>query len=542
MSVKDTICSAPLRPTSNPQTQGFPTFIDLTTVEDPPTMPPTQSHHASAPQKIHHHGPSMADLVPVQGEHITAHFKRCSLHDHERMRRCSGRVRKGGKCAHKAIGPSVPGMMPTCKVHSDQAKISTWCRATLPCGFECRRVFEWQPYGFQLCPEHCNLEKSCYFLKIPTELRLRIYQYLLPASTIRTKLLYWMHNKVTDDERLYTNILLVNRQIHDESVGILYGTRLFELEFDGRMLSMCKLLSEPSQNGFSNYTTGRHALQDYQMQMMLLEQQSKRRVQTSTGAWSAGPVEPIWLPPISQRHFNLIQSFRIKILFAFPAHMGSTVEDQKAVELKLYDYTDHLHRLVGRLRLIEKPILRLEVAINFGQSPFLDRGTAFSSAQILLRPFQRLRNITKPLVPRIMMTDHNNIDVELLPTSNTLAADKNFIKYVESWFWDLSSDEWIVEDPPLFDAYWKLKKLIFNIKEHCLNQPKIEEFADLLHAARVVREDDNLPQFREIWDRVVNIWFDYLSYEKQFQSGVSSSIDAIYGVVSNGSRQSHTLE
>ena len=262
----------------------------------------------------------------------------------------------------------------------------------------------------------------------------------------------------------------------------------------------------------------------------------------SLAALTRGPVEPIWLPPISHRHFNLIQSFRIQIIFAFPAQSGSAAEGKKAVESKLYDYTDYLYTLIGRFCFMEKPIVRLEVAIRFELNPYLTRETAFSSAQVLLRPFRRLRNITKPVVSSITMTDPNNFDVELLPTLNTLAADKSFAEYVESWFRDLSIDESTIEDPPAFDAYWQLKKLLSDIEQHCLNQSKLEEFADLLQAARVVREDDNLPQFREIWDRVVNVWLDYLSSEKQFQSGVESSIDAIYGVVTNSSGRGRTLE
>jgi hypothetical protein len=510
---------------------------------------------ANTPQTLYCRGFSMANHAPIQCEQLSAHFKTCPLHDHERMTKCPGRLRKGGSCTNKAVGPPVPRMMPTCKVHRDQMKLLTWCRAPLPCGFECRRIYEWKPYGFQLCPEHCDSEKICYFLKTPTEIRLRIYQYLLPGRDIPARHA-WFHHHEGDGERLFRNILLVNHQIHEEAIGVLYGNRLFNIEFDGHSWRMCNLPPESAQYPYPGI--GNHALPDYQMQLMLLEQQNKKRLMMARGvsynysssgqsvhagsssSSATGPVEPVWAPPISQRHFNLIQSFRIQIVFAFPGQPRSS--DEKPVESKLYEYTDHLHSLIGRLRLLQKPIVCLEVAIKFENIPFLEKKTAFSSAQILLRPFRRLRNVTRPGVSSIEMTDANNLQIELLPTWNLNEVDRNFAEYVEYWFRDLSSDESRIEDPPIFDAYWELKKLLGSINQHCYNQPKLDEFVDLLHAARIVREDDNLPQFREIWDRVVNVWFDYLNYEKEFQSSVALSIDAIYGTISNDSGKGRAWE
>jgi hypothetical protein len=530
----------------------------------------------------------MANELATRDDHVrlTTHLQTCSLHDYDRMSKCSGRLRKGGSCSHKAIVPSIPGMMPTCKVHRDQMMILTWCRAPLSCGFECRRFYEWEPHGFQLCPDHLHLEKPCYFLKIPTEIRLSIYHYLLPNREIYATG-SWYHPYKDGEgffsERFFWNILFVNRQIHDEAIGVLYGTRLFNIEFNGLNLRMCNMPSEAPQQ-YRLPVSNNHAAQDCQMQLMCLAQQNKKRLmmarrehdrRNNQGSSSSavrppynappmtmpsmsscvpmnynplsmavtaspterlpisGPAEPTWVPPINPRHFNLIQSFRIHIIFAFP-RMANTTMDEKAVETSLYEWTDHLHRLVGRLLLIQKPIVRLEVAIRFVTNPY-GREKAFSFAQILLRPFQRLRNIVKPAVSSIITTDANHIETELLPTWNAAVADKKFAGYVEQWFRELSSDEMTFVDPPVFDAYWQLKSLLLSIKAHCHNQPRLEEFADLLHAARVVREDDNLPQFREIWDRVVNVWFDYLNYEKEFQSRVALSIDGIYDTVSSGS-------
>lgn len=212
---------------------------------------------------------------------------------------------------------------------------------------------------------------------------------------------------------------------------------------------------------------------------------------------------------------------------------GSDVDD-KDLESKLYESTDHLHRLVGRLCLTHKRIVQLEISIKLSNTHYITREKAFSCARILLHPFQRLRNVVNPGVSSITTIGVNNLDTELLPTWNANAPEKEFADYVENWFRTISSDEMVFIDPPVFDAYWQLKKLLLRIKQNCRNPPKLEEFTDLLHAARVVREEDNLPQFREIWNRVVNVWFDHLNEEKEFQSKVAMSIDGIYGTISDG--------
>ena len=89
---------------------------------------------------------------------------------------------------------------------------------------------------------------------------------------------------------------------------------------------------------------------------------------------------------------------------------------------------------------------------------------------------------------------------------------------------------------PVFKAYWQLENLLSRMKEHYHHaDPEIGQFADLLHVARTAREAEDLTRFRVIWDRVVDIWFDYLNHQKEFQSNVALSIDAIYGIVKNGS-------
>ena len=515
----------------------------------------------------------MAEGIRVYGTSAINH--RCVLHDDERVTVCSGTLKKGGNCVNKATDTSASGVMPTCRIHRDQLKVSGWCRAPLPCGFQCGRVFEWKPHGFQLCPGHRNDLTTCYFLKMPKEMRLRVYQFLLPDRPIPAQ--YGnSRNLTTDGEGVYTAILRVNKLIHDEAADLLYSTRAFTIEVSENGLTMCNSASTFVRYRFQYH--GNHALQDYQMQLMLLEQQNKKRLfmarqeqdnifrgssSTHTPAirgiqqpnrfhipYAYGPIETLWRPPISDRCFNMIRSFLIE--FVFPsirgpyfanshAHGSSNADAaiREALESRLYDYCDHLHRLIERLQLIQRPIARLDIIIKFGGT-YIEREDAFSAAQFLLRPFRRLYNVAKPNVLSITTQDFQGWETELLiPDWIPCIADRTFADYLKCWSRDLSSSQPSCECPQVFEAYWKLKELLSSVKEHCYHaEPIFSQFEDLLQAARVAREAEDLTHFKQIWDQVVNIWLDYLNDRKSFQSNVARSIDAIYDIVGNGSEAS----
>jgi hypothetical protein len=152
---------------------------------------------------------------------------------------------------------------------------------------------------------------------------------------------------------------------------------------------------------------------------------------------------------------------------------------------------------------------------------------AISAAQVLLQPFQRLRNVSIPEVPLILINDFENPEVELLKNRRwaSLVSDLHFDGYLNSWLSDVSSGEPSF-DPPVFKAYWQLEQLMSNIRGNHLD-PSFLPFTELLHTARVAREADDLPSFRAVWDTVLNIWFDYVNNQRLFQSNVSLSIDAI---------------
>ncbi|KAF4634839.1 hypothetical protein G7Y89_g3253 [Cudoniella acicularis] len=406
---------------------------------------------------------------------------------------------------------------------------------------------------------------TCYLLKIPIEIRLRIYELLLPDKPIPAR--YTNSRCLSSDGGLVcTTFLRANHQIHDEAVHLLYAVRAFTIELDADRLVMCNSSKKLAHSG-------NHALQDYQMQLMLLEQQNKKRLMMArqeqdnmmnngssssshrpainytkpyTGSpvipYTYGPTEPAWSPPLSVNYFNMIQSFLVEIVFPPPSGPNlsshsprrSPEAEAKALELKLYDYCDHLHKLIGRFRFTQRPLARLEVVLKFRKTE-MKRDETISAAQVLLRPFQRLREVIKLAVPLILVNDFEDREVEFLnrPECAMSVADRNFYDYLNCWSSDLSSSRPLL-DSPVFKAYWQLERLLSSIKNHHLDE-KFFRFTELLHTARVAREADDLPSFRAVWNLVVGIWFDYVNDQRQFRSNVSLSIDAIGSTIEENS-------
>ena len=102
------------------------------------------------------------------------------------LRRCSGYNKSGNRCS-AAIGRNSPHakashatFLPTCHAHRDQRSFAGWCQFKGQDGQACGHLFRWTPPLFELCSEHQgHPDTPCYFLKLPLEIRLEIYRYLI---------------------------------------------------------------------------------------------------------------------------------------------------------------------------------------------------------------------------------------------------------------------------------------------------------------------------------------------------------------------------
>ncbi|PMD36890.1 hypothetical protein L207DRAFT_586577 [Hyaloscypha variabilis F] len=547
----------------------------------------------------------MAYDPAVRGQFACSHLLNCPLHDNERTKTCYGYSKKGNACVNKAIEPPVPGTLPMCKVHRTQLKVATLCRARLPCGYECGQPCEWRTHMFQMCPDHLDIPMSCYFLKIPMEMRLRIYGLLLPDARIPARLTGAFPLRASG-ERCYMEVLRVNRQIHDEATGLLYGTGIFNIEISANGLAMCNRadpsgqtanyynpgnlynprnpglnLTFPATGHANNGPHGGHALQDYQMQLMLLEQQNKKRlcwarqeqdsivcstsnipppspthpptqpfihypIPCTTTTSTSGP---IWTAPLAPRYFNKIHHFHITFLFPSTTQLHTTYPLAPFLaSARLYDYSDKIHSLIGRLLQLTHPISTLSLRIKFSDT-YATRSSAIYAAQFLLRPFRRLSNIRNPSISAIKMSPYQSgpeIDIlSPLPplplplpypppsTSAPSIEETNLHAFLRSWKEDLKAEMPVMRrGSRVFDAYWKLEALVKGVRDHyrgCdLGWGRMEE---LLGVARVAREDGDELGFRVVWENIVGTWLGYLEEQRRWEREVEEQIDGIMGVV-----------
>ena len=253
------------------------------------------------------------------------------------------------------------------------------------------------------------------------------------------------------------------------------------------------------------------------------------------------PAGPIWNPQLTERYFAMIQSFRIELLFHHPINClspnssTSDTDKQRLLVSRLARYNDQLRRLIERLRKLS--LVRLEITIKFSNSHVesLSFQEAFIASRDLLNPFRCLCNVARPQVLSITANDPRSRQfAPIFPSRVSSAETRAFANNLNSWSKDLSSSQPSLKCDQVLEAYWRLENLLSSMKEHCKSEPRFFQFGELLQAARIAREANNLEHFKKIWARVVAIWFEHLDAQKSLQSNVTQSIDAMNGIVNKG--------
>ncbi|EGE00516.1 hypothetical protein TESG_07844 [Trichophyton tonsurans CBS 112818] len=173
------------------------------------------------------------DTQPVQlplQDVVDIHRQTCGLHP-EDSPNCNVYTLKGEACRYKGRNGTepngtIPGKLPVCGMHRPFAPSSARCKAILPCGFECGRLFKWSPGEVRLCPDHDDKSQPCYFMIIPTELRMKIYQQLFLEP--QTDQQPCSDSRNTKGNR--TSIFRVNRKINEEATSVFYGYPKYTIE------------------------------------------------------------------------------------------------------------------------------------------------------------------------------------------------------------------------------------------------------------------------------------------------------------------------
>ncbi|KAK0100576.1 hypothetical protein ONS95_007034 [Cadophora gregata] len=449
------------------------------------------------------------------------HHQTCSLHRDEGIRVCWVKSKEGEPCTNNASTPGFVGAVPTCEVHHRLGEKSSTCAFKLPCGFQCGRICVFKIHAFHLCPLHRQVSTPCYLTtKIPIELRQRILRYLLPAKPISA------HESFVKTSPAWLEILRTNRQFHKEGTQLFYGTGPFVIEISTDRLSMCyapvaPLLYNPDRYASQKYRRQILRLGQYDKEMLIFSREQRerpgqvpRQPTTSVNGLMSSP------PPLTPHQFSMIRSIIINIIID---DGDETAKPNMAIysakmEKTSFDLCDHLQKLVGRLQL--QPLTKLQVAIRFGESD-TQLQEALRTARILLQPFRRLRNIDHAGVLSITIQPIDRPVTELL---------HHLPKYLHEWSSDLKSSTPFFQSP-IFEAYWQLEDMVRLLKQHYRQDNRLDSMDEYLHRARVARENGDRESFGVIWGRVVDLWVDYLNYQKEFQENVAMKIDRINGLL-----------
>jgi hypothetical protein len=520
------------------------------------------------------------------------HRQRCGLHDHA-IKVCCGKKRGGQACISRATIIE-DGFMPTCRIHRLQLMRQGTCRSVLECGFECGRIFETKPHDFQLCSTHRESLSRCYFLKMPPELRYRVYQYLLPGKLISVSGKGVTSMPVLAAGKSYMAILRTNRHIHDEATQLLYGSSNFTIRVSRNHTTMCGqsvywspiLTSAPPAPSMQQQLRhgGNHALQDYQMQLMLLERQNQLRLRAAgneimptpridpinftglaviactgsvTGSASPADIDRIWLPALAPKYFDMIQSFVVDI--ALPSDLTShelerIVGDSDTAEWILYDHIDNIHRLIerllqqhGRRSVYDSPdpdssnsikpptIWNLEISISLG-GKYDGWDPALLAARKLLKPFRRLRGLVKTAkIGNVSRTP------DLKPPDNWKSEWESG-SYIQDWITELTSDTEPLQvakakydSNDFLSTYWHIVYTLRMMRERGPKHAAPEnEFAGMIHRARVAREEGDGEMLREVCEQVEKAWGEYKSDWRRFVDGVEGGMGMLRGEVWRG--------
>lgn len=113
--------------------------------------------------------------------------------DYENRRRfCNAQTYARTRCRNTAIASVVSslwdsGLLPVCNIHQNSSVRRGECQATADCGHKCSRPVVLEPGKSQLCSRHKSEAQDCYISKLPTELRLQIFELLIPSGPVLAK-------------------------------------------------------------------------------------------------------------------------------------------------------------------------------------------------------------------------------------------------------------------------------------------------------------------------------------------------------------------
>jgi hypothetical protein len=475
------------------------------------------------------------------------HHHVCDVHQppsYEPTVRCFGKWSrlgryKGAKC-ERTVATFVDGQLPVCARHRAQVMKMTRCEAILECGHPCNEIVPWKPHGYPLCGAHRS-QGRCYFLEsLPVEIRLMIYQYLIPDQPVPAR---WPGTRSLREDRtpVSTAIFRVNKTIHEDVADIFYGQTTFDIDVTNERhgneaatpsISMC-------------YTYEGFFGGDYEMQLMLLGRQHRTRLVWARAAASrAMPSRPTlqessatgvkydftpWQPSLSLQYFQRIRSFRINITFDTSRNSHSGRNSLRSAEIIPEEadrnlLCDYLHRLVESLVTNNQvPLRNLDISIRVRGISEGDDVQANSKAivhcQALINPIRRLRTRAASVVS-LIRTGVRDREINMLPAHSK--EEDSINKFVQSFCAELTNLLVPPSKSPILVRFGQLTEVVSQMSQHPFwRESDIEEMEFILNNGRSAREANDMKAvmsgFRDVYDMLKKYNSSHQDFMKQMK-------------------------
>jgi hypothetical protein len=225
---------------------------DAIVIESSPP-PPAKRPRLTAPETVH---PPPAYAPATAAATAPEDHSRCKLHlDYEgRGKVCNAQTYAKTRCKYKVYDSGnsdalwESGFLPVCHTHRHSRVKRGECQATSKCGQRCARPVVLEPGRTQLCSRHKDEPQDCYISKLPTELRLQIFELLIPAGPVPAKVTH-AYDPVTHTlraEKKYgtaASLMRVDKQTCADVSALLYQcpTRPFEIEVSASSIDFGKV-------------------------------------------------------------------------------------------------------------------------------------------------------------------------------------------------------------------------------------------------------------------------------------------------------------
>ncbi|TID26836.1 hypothetical protein E6O75_ATG01329 [Venturia nashicola] len=255
--------------------------------------------------------------------------------------------------------------MPVCRNHKKRAPRIATCEATIQEGIRnrqiCGKKIRWQPHFYNLCDQHKDetTQMRCNLLRLPVEIRMNIFTYLLPDQPISA----WLDDPLrSDGVKCTTSLLLVSKQISQEASDVLYGAHPFTVSIQRNSLNLC---------GWSYY---------------------HNRSDSQTTLYSS-PTAQYTRPPMLSK----IRSIRIQMSLIKPtvrANRRSRARSFWDDEVEVYDLRDSVLTTVLMLQQQHSSLRSLSILLaTQNQAGIWEEEEQMSFLELITEPFKQLRNI-----------------------------------------------------------------------------------------------------------------------------------------------------